>query len=288
MKENQDRISIEELEKQKEQIKKETKEIENMISEKPDDIKIYLEKQKVTLQQDKKNFYISIGIILSLIFIINISLIVLKAQLIFIILGLFLTVPIFICLLIWTLLRLFLFGDFNVLRGKIIIAVSSNFIIANFLLTQKRIVKRVCLINEDGISFNVGKKKYTVDGNCIWLDENKNPNSFYVPNLPNPLKFDFVKYLKLALQQYRKQDNENFTDEIDVLYSSENLSRLKLDDYMKKMHVDRDADKNKMFIYIFILFIISIIAICVIVFFMSNKSTIIQVAQNTTLPIKQI
>ncbi len=144
--------------------------------------------------------------------------------------------PVFIGMSMYFIIRIY--WDRKKIQSKIIKNLSKNFIIANFFLTQKRIIKRVCLIKDDGISFNIKDKLYILDFEKIWYDENNYPNSFYIPNYPNPLGFDFLKHFKGFIEQLKK--GEEFKDEygnlVDVTYDSQSLDKFKKDKFFTEMH----------------------------------------------------
>jgi hypothetical protein len=244
-------------------------------------LKIRIEKEKFETVSNVKRIYIISAIILLIVLVINIAIWTFKVPLVFKILSGIISVPLLFALLVFIIIRLWLFGDFRTLKGNIVLKVTANYIIANFFLTQKRIVKRICLIEPDGITFLYGTGIYNVDYSCVYLDEENRPNSFYVPNLPNPLRLDFMKYLKLALDSFRHSDVENFNEDLDVIYSAENLKLFKKDKFLEEFHRDNSEALNKMIMYIIAIAVISMIAIVIIVIVL-NKNPNITVVANLT------
>lgn len=190
-----------------------------------------------------------------------------------------LSIPPCIIFFIYVTVRLII--DRKRIKEAVVPIFSKNFIIANFFLTQKRIKKVLFFINEDGKSFNDGTKKYIVDREKVWLDDLNRPNSYYIPNLPNPLSFNFnglfIEYAK-AIRKF--SISEKIEDlivydyegkPIDVSYSSENLEGLKRDKFLTEMHRDPNATKEVMKIVYGLFGIITLIIILFIIFILVKK-----------------
>lgn len=138
--------------------------------------------------------------------------------------------------------------DKNYLTGEIVKRTSNNFIIANFFLTQKRIKKVVCKIDKDGISFIIGDCVYIIDREECWIDENNYINGFWLPNLPNQLRFDFGKQIEIALKKLSKIKDGEQVDlgDTDIFYSSQNLKKYKDDKFLAEMHEQFTPEAMKM------------------------------------------
>lgn len=184
------------------------------------------------------------------------------------------TLPVAFIIFLYGLARLYI--DKKRIKNKIIpILPDKKFIVANFFLPQKRIIRELFLINDDGKSFNSGKDKvYIIDYEKIWYDTENYPNSYYLPNLPNPMSFNFggqiQEYAEL-LKQYKTVENITFKDwsgkDVDISYSSQNLGELKKDKFVNELHRDQEAMKEFKQIVGFMVIIIVLLIVALIIFF---------------------
>lgn len=148
---------------------------------------------------------------------------------------------------------------------------TQNFLIADFWLPQKRKIEEVVSI-ESNNTFLLGKKRYIVDEECIWFDENNFPHSNYIPNLPNPLKYDFKTLFDKLSDLMRKgifyiKTKAGVT--VDIVYSSEGLELFRKDKFLKDMHtIENPADRILIYILVGALVLIVIVAFA----FLSSKN----------------
>jgi hypothetical protein len=172
--------------------------------------------------------------------------------------------PLFLGIISYFFIRLIAF-DRNKVTGKIISSVSKNFIVAYFYLTQKRIKRRVCLIDDDGISFHIKDARYIIDREKCFQDEENYICGFWLPDLPNQLGFDFVKYIDVYLNAVKDKDLTTSRDRenniIDVTYSSKNLEKFRKDKIFYEFHEQMTPEAMKI-VYI----LLGVIALCVIAF----------------------
>ncbi len=139
----------------------------------------------------------------------------------------FIGLPFLLLSIKFLVVRLFL--DKKHIKGFVIKHLSKNYIIANFYKENKRIVKTVCLLNQDGITFNHNKGLYILDLEAVWYDENNRPNSFYKYDMPNPIILDLTSIMSAFNVALAKK--EDLRDEqgkvIDIVFSSLNLQTFK-------------------------------------------------------------
>lgn len=160
--------------------------------------------------------------------------------------------PIFIGIIGYFIIRLLIF-DKNKVTGKIRSMISKNFIIANFFLTQKRIIKRICPIDNDGISFHIKDNRYIIEKGECWNDEDNFINGYWLPNFPNQLRLNFAKYIDKYLESIKKGNLKESVDSegntIDLSYSSRNLEVFRKDKLFYEMHQQITPESMKL-IYI--------------------------------------
>lgn len=140
--------------------------------------------------------------------------------------------------------------DRNKLTGKIIVNVSKNFFIMNFFKPNKRIIKRVVLIDSDGISIKYEDKRYIIDMENTWLDENNYPNGYFLPNLPQQLSFNFAKYL-ISISKDNPNPLTDDGEKIEVTYSSKNLEVFKKDKLFFEFHQQITPETMKLLYFAF-------------------------------------
>lgn len=217
----------------------------------------------------------------------NILVIFLVQSIIIKIVYIFFSIVIFVLSLIVVMVRLFLFGDLDRIRRKILVS-NNEYLIANFLTTEKRIRHRYIIPNQNGREFEIGKSKsgkpftYVINNKCIWTNENLIPEIFYFIGIPNPIDFDTVKYLMIYFQNLRDGQPEKNQDlKLDCRYDAETLSIMKNAKFMTEMHPeDRDKDKQWMML-IAVIFIGCVILIVVLALIMNNKHTEVIQLNNT-------
>lgn len=172
--------------------------------------------------------------------------------------------PLFLGIIGFFVIRFFAF-DKNKITGKIISNVSKNFIVAYFFLTQKRIKRRVCLIDDDGISFHIKDMRYIIDREKCFQDEENYICGFWLPDLPNQLGFDFVKYIDVYLNAVKNKDLTTSRDRenniIDVTYSSKNLEKFRKDKIFYEFHEQMTPEAMKI-----VWVLLGVICLCVIAF----------------------
>lgn len=197
----------------------------------------------------------------------------------------FLSFFIFTGLILTIIFRLTISGDWDRIKQKIIL-IRGGYIEAIFFSTHKRIKKRYCIPAVDGRSFLLNGLPYMIDMSCVYTNEDNVPCLFYVIGIPNPLNFDFMKYLDLYFERIEKGENHlNIKEKLDVRYSSENLKLMKNDKLMADMHKDRSAEMNRLIMFFIILIGIMVFVILIIVLVTGNKTPVVNViAQNLTNP----
>lgn len=227
------------------------------------------EQKKFLPKLPKVKLHIRYGLpffIITIIFIVDFLTIGFAYYNLFTILFIIFTLPVFFILFLYLAVRLFL--DRRKINKKIIPVFTKNFIILNFLTNNKKIIEILSLINSDGISTTVGKRDYMIDKEEIWYDEKNYPNSFYFPELPNPLRIS----AKTTIENYFKLINSPDFDlskaiETDIAFSSTNLQLFKKDKIFTDLNKREDfVDSKFMYLLIGIVaFLILTIIILVVV-----------------------
>lgn len=217
-------------------------------------VEIPIPKPKIKVQNKTPYHYIFTGILLLLSICSVLIPAIFGVNIIFIVIISIFMFPVFSVSLLYLAVRIYI--DWNKIKGVLIVNLPTEYIILNFFMPQKKIKKVIALINNDGVSCNVGKRKYIVEQDCIWLDDKGRPNQYHLPNIPNPIKFNFGKYLEeffkalkdgiknaktgdniveqiqLELEKLKDWDNKP----VDIAYSSENLEKLKNDKIFSEFH----------------------------------------------------
>lgn len=189
-----------------------------------------------------------------------------KAPIVYIFLAVGLLFPFGLGMFIYLTIRLYL--DKHKITSTLIKAVSKNFIVANYMLSNKRVIKRVHLIDKDGISFKTGDLRYIIERDRMWYDENNYPNLFYIPNIPVPLEFNFAKYLiHFRSNIVKNVQPEKILDEyqrpIDVMYTSESLETFRRDKFLKNFHSKSTPEMLKAFYWVSTAFAVVSIALII-------------------------
>lgn len=182
------------------------------------DIEKLNEKIDIIRTTEKLKIYSFPIITLIVCIIISAILIFVKTPLIVMVIVLTFMFPLVLIATVFLIVKLIY--DKNQISNFLIKAIRRNFLIANFYTSNKKILKKVVLLDNDGISFKIKEQTYIVDNEKIWFDEEKNPNSFYVWDLPNPIDFKFNLETK----------------KFDINYSSINLTKFKKDKIFYEMH----------------------------------------------------
>lgn len=215
-----------------------------------------------------KFYSIPIILLLALIGIIG-GMVFFKVNFVYIIIvGLF-TFPIFFVSLIILIIRFYL--DRHLVTGQIISNISKNYIRAEFLLPQRRSRTLFKRINKDGLTFSIGKQDYVIDSEAIITNEHNQPKSFYLPNIPLPLKFNYEPILKEFSKAFGegkeglKRFREKYDNIVDFSLSSENLNIIKRNNLFKPMLQHTTPEQMKIIIGLIIVLGIAFIAILVIV-----------------------
>lgn len=168
------------------------------------------------------------------------------------------------------LLIRFWFFDRNRITGAVVRNVSKNFVIANFITTHRRMIKRVCQLEKDGISFKYNGERYIVDEEKCFIDDDRYPNGFWLPNLPNQLSLDIAQYIYKYLDAMRNPDDlKNFIDKngnrMDISMSSKNLEIFNKNKIFSEFIQQITPETMKLLIGAFILIGCAFVAIIVIV-----------------------
>lgn len=171
-----------------------------------------------------------------------------KMSLLWLILYTVIAIPIFLFAGFGFWIKLYL--DRRRIAGAITKAVSHNYIIANFLLENKRKLQVVRPLNPDGKSFNFQEGLYTVDQKFIIKNDKNQPESYYVFDDPSP---------KNIYQVFNIE-----TDSSIESYSARNLERFRKDKFFEELHRNPNQIDNG--ILLGALVIIGIIIILVIIF----------------------
>ena len=157
-------------------------------------------------------------------------------------------IPVFLSGIVGLAIKLFF--DRKKISDKVTELLSKNYIIADFYTSSKRIISAVRPINSDGISFSIGKREYTVDKEEIWYDSKKRPHSFYLPELPTPIKFNFAKTIGAYFEKVKEARKDKTalyqnTVENDLAFSSLNLQLLKKDKIFKDLNTQEGTVSQK-------------------------------------------
>lgn len=155
------------------------------------------------------------------------------------------TIPIFLVNIATFFLTLFKLR--RKIRNKVYPVFTKNYINAIFLTNNKRKIEFLAIINEDGFSFDLGKRSYLIDKNALFQNEKNESCSYYLPELPNPLIFDFEKGIMKFIEAINKGNPREATDFkgniIDISYSSTNLQVFKKDKIFGDLHKNPENDK---------------------------------------------
>lgn len=199
--------------------------------------------------------------------------------------AIFLTVVFLLIFFFYLMIRIFLFGDLQKLRN-LYIMYFGDYVQCHFFGMNKRIYNNIYIPEQEGKEIHLGKGKdeqiYLVDYDSVFIDTNNIPHLFYIRGIPNPLNFDFISKIKRYYENIANGKPElNIKDDIDIRYSSTTLKQVKNDDYLSKMHKNRDAEKDKLIMLIFILFIVFVVALIIVILIMSKPPQVINTINAT-------
>lgn len=161
-----------------------------------------------------------------------------------------------------------LFIDRHKIKKKAMPHLTKNFIVANFLTNNMRIVQRLITLNKDGISFDIGNRTYIVDKRTIWYGAKNYPNSFYFPEIPNPIKFDTEGTINKFMKSVREQKLDNAIDFqgelVDISFSSTNLQLFKKNKIFDELNKSPNVEKTQLAMIGLLAFALVVILIAVI------------------------
>lgn len=231
------------------------------------------EKTNIQNPKNKKKFLmytIPIALISSFV-IIGIFLASIGIHIIFVLGFIVLTTPISFILIILFLARMFF--DRHKISGVIIKNISKRYLKVRFHLPNKREIERYVLINDDGISFNIKNRRYIVDSDKIYYDEDRNPTINYIPNIPNGFKLYIEDYLRRFAKYFNEGKINEFKDKegntVDISFSSQNLEEFK----RAKMFTDlqeKDKTSEKMVFFLLGILALSFVSMIIIVVVMTK------------------
>lgn len=135
--------------------------------------------------------------------------------------------------------------------------------------------------SDNNSSFTFGKGRYVVDRKASkFFTLDKKAIYFYIEGIPNPIIFDFNKYLKLYIENKRnaaiaakagKEIPSDTFDEmgnlVDISFSSTALEYYKRDDFIKKLLSRMTPEQFKIIIALIGVLGLAFIAIILIVLF---------------------
>jgi len=216
-----------------------------------------LEKNKIP--NKRKLFYIIPIFILLICGSIVVGLVLSKASAILLIFVGICISPFSLFAIIFLIIRIYL--DFSKAKEFVIKKVSKNFLIADFFQENRRLKSVVVLLNDDGRSFTYKGGLYMIEEECVWFDMFNYPHSYYLPNIPNPLKFGFQKDIKSFIDNLLSNKVGNARDKegniIDISYSSKSLQLFKKDKIFSEFHKSPDTERN-------IMIALGVVGLCVI------------------------
>lgn len=152
--------------------------------------------------------------------------------------------------------------SFDIFRKK-------DFVIAVFFSANKKLYIEKKELLEDKKTFKHDNGLYVIDNSAQQFYTNKGePVFFYVENIPNPLKFNFVS----ELEKYITEKNKNIFTEvrnknneiIDISYSSLNLLKLKQDLSISHLHSQMTPTHLKIIFMLIGVLALSLITIIII------------------------
>ncbi len=160
-----------------------------------------------------------------------------------------------------------LIKDRRKILGKLIKKFSNNYVIANFFDSSKRLRKEVCLIR-NGREIYIKNKLHIINYECIWLDDNRQPNIFFYTEIPNSIDFRFNTHIK-KFRDVKGKERLFVTDTqglpIDVAFDSESLKRFKEDTFATNI-IKGEKPKPALTIIIIIVAVIVVILLIAIAF----------------------
>lgn len=193
-----------------------------------------------------------------------IFLILTKTKLLYTFLFVLFYFPVFVLSLLFIIIRFVI--DQKRIKSAIVKKVAKNFIIAKFFTKNKRLEEYAIMLDKNSKSFKYAGGLYTIDLDCVFPNIDNRPCSFYVKGIPNPLKFNFEKYIEEYETNFK--NNEQTKDWegklIEVAYSSETLIDMSKDKFFHELHTSNTSgDIAKYIIIITALFIVAIVIIII-------------------------
>lgn len=181
-------------------------------------------------------------------------------QIILFILCILFGFPIFVLSLLFYLIKLY--RDKNKIKGFLINKLSKNFINAYFFTQNRKIKKLIFRVSGNEIIYNNGL--YIIDEKCVWYNTDKEPIIFYLENIPNPIKFNFMKYIKkYDSAKIKSEVLDDNLELLDLSYSSDGIQKFKKDKLFSELHKSETLINTSLLFGLIILVII-VIAIILI------------------------
>lgn len=148
-----------------------------------------------------------------------------RIRLIYLIIYTVLCIPIFFFSVAFSLIKVYL--DRRRISGAITKAISTNYVIANFIKENKRKEPIVCTLNKDGMSFDYNDGLYLINQEMIiWNDKNQ-PEGYWVYDDPEQ---------KDIYGLFAGSDSPDKR-----LYSPQNLKKFQKDKFFSELHRDPSA-----------------------------------------------
>lgn len=158
-----------------------------------------------------------------------------------------LTVPIALISFLVPTVKFFAF-DLGKVIADVKVFASGRYMVAIFFEENRLVVPVLKKLDKDG-QFNYQKKPYVSDKSASFLTTSKIILAFYVKNIPNPLKFDFRKYINMYIDAKSKDKKAKVVDfdgkVLDVAFSSENLRDYKKAKLFEEFFRDYAGEINK-------------------------------------------
>jgi len=163
-----------------------------------------------------------------------------------------LTSPLIIISALSPLIKFFAF-DLPKLTNEVKIYTSNKYLLALFFMENRYLFPKLMKVNDDS-TFDFRKEPYIVDKSANFISVGRISISFYIKGLPNPLIFDFKKYIEHFIKEKNKNpkcDVLQFDNKyLDVGFSSENLREYKKNKLFSEFLRDIYGEANKVLIAI--------------------------------------
>lgn len=218
-----------------------------------DDIKDYRKTEpKLYRLKDRFNFVYPLSF--TILFILAIPIIIgsffLKSPLTWVILIVYviLTLPLGLVSFLAPTVKFFSY-DLGKVLDEAKIYFNNDFIVAIFFKENRVIVPILSKVDNEGV-FQYRKLPYITDKSANFISVGKVVIAFYIEGLPNPLKFNFRKYIEEYIQKKKENPDlviRDFDGQIvDVAFTSANLRDYKRAKIFEAFFTD-DAEKNAQF-----------------------------------------